>query len=67
MPKERPRRHSVEIKDDEDKTKLFMAADWTEEELRTVIAQIMRLGGLPDNNSLTRQPVKPGKKGRGTN
>lgn len=54
MPIERTRRYSVEIRDPDNKSVFFVAADWTEEELRIVIAQNMRLAGLPDDNELTR-------------
>ena len=55
MPIERTRRYSVEIRDPDNKSVFFVAADWTQEELRIVIAQNMRLAGLPDDNELTRR------------
>jgi hypothetical protein len=53
MPKEPTRRYSMEIKDVDEKSVLFTAADWTDEEARVAAAQIMRLAGLPADNCLT--------------
>jgi hypothetical protein len=55
---EKTRRYSIEIKDIEDKTTFFTAADWSDEELQIVVAQIMRLAGLPDDG-LSRPPERP--------
>ena len=52
------RRYSIEIKDSEDKTTFFTAADWTAKELSIALAQIMRLAGLPDDNGLSRPPER---------
>jgi hypothetical protein len=54
------RRYAIEVTDvDTDQIELLIAADWTEEEKRIVLAQIMRLVDLPDDNCLTRPP-EPG-------
>lgn len=43
------RRYSVEIKDvATGEPVLLTAADWTREEVEAVIAQVLRLAGLPD-------------------
>ena len=52
------RRYSIEIKDDQGKTVIFTAADWTDDERRQAIAQLMRLAGLPDTGCST-EPAKP--------
>ena len=49
----RTRRCSIEIKDPDNKSVLFTATDWTEEEMRIAVAQILRLAGMPDD-SLTQ-------------
>ena len=41
------RRYSIEIKDPNNKTVLFTGVDWTDDERRIAVAQIMRLAGLP--------------------
>jgi hypothetical protein len=53
------RRYSVELKDVEnDWMVLFTAAaDWTQEEME-VVAQIMRLAGLPDSISSTGRAIE---------
>jgi hypothetical protein len=43
------RRYSIEIKDPDNKSVLFTATDWTEEEMRIAVRQILRLAGLPDD------------------
>jgi len=43
------RRYSIEIKDPNNKSVLFTAVDWTDEERLIAVAQIMRLVGLPDD------------------
>jgi hypothetical protein len=47
MAKEPPRRYSIEIKDDKGKTVVFMAGDWTDDERRVAVAQVLQLLGLP--------------------
>jgi hypothetical protein len=60
MPKQRTRRYSIEIKDDKGKTVIFTAADWTDDERRAAVAQVMRLAGLPDTGCFTEPPkAKP--------
>jgi hypothetical protein len=45
------RRYSIEIKDvASGKAVMFTAVDWDAQDLRTAIAQNMRLAGAPDNN-----------------
>jgi hypothetical protein len=63
MPSKPPatRRYSIEIKDADDKSVLFTAADWTDDEARIAVAQILRLAGLPDDNCLTAPAPKRGK------
>ena len=58
------RRYSIEIKDDTGKAVIFTAADWTDDEKRVAVAQVMRLAGLPDDNCFTA-PAAETKKGRG--
>ncbi len=55
MPSNSPatRRYSIEIKDPDNKSVLFTATDWTDEEKRVAVAQIMRLVGLLDDNRIT--------------
>ena len=54
------RRYSIEIKDDTGKTVIFTAADWTDDERRVAVAQVMRLAGLPDSGCFTEPPkAKP--------
>jgi hypothetical protein len=51
------RRYSIEIKDiAADQSVLLTAADWTKEEVEAVIAQVMRLAGLPDGAPLFTVP-----------
>ena len=52
------RRYSIEIKDDTGKTVIFTAANWTDDERRVAVAQVMRLAGLPDTGCFT-EPAKP--------
>jgi hypothetical protein len=42
----RRRRYVIEIKDPDNRTVVFVAADWTDDERREAVAQILRLGGL---------------------
>ena len=52
MPEQRARRYSIEIKDDQGKTVIFTAADWTDGERRVAVAQVMRLAEVPDTDLL---------------
>ena len=56
MPNERTRRYMIEIKDDTGKTVVFTAADWTDDERRVAVAQVMRWVGLPDTGCFTEPP-----------
>jgi hypothetical protein len=56
MPKQR--RYSIEIKDDTGKAVIFTAADWTDDERRVAVAQVMRLAGLPNTGCFT-EAAKP--------
>lgn len=58
MPKQRTRRYSIEIKDDKGNAVIFTAADWTDDERRVAVAQVLRLAGLPDTGCFT-EPSKP--------
>ncbi|MEA2913443.1 MAG: hypothetical protein QOJ15_5524 [Bradyrhizobium sp.] len=48
MPSPKTRRYSIEIKDPDNKSVLFAAVDWTDEETRTAVAQIMQLAKKPN-------------------
>jgi hypothetical protein len=61
MPSPKPRRYSIEIKDPDNKSVLFAAVDWTNQEARTAVAQIVRLVGLADDNSFTAPAAEPKK------
>jgi hypothetical protein len=47
MPSSKTRRYSIEIKDPDNKSVLFTAVEWTDEERFIAVAQILRLAGLP--------------------
>jgi hypothetical protein len=49
-------RYSIEIKDVAGKTLVFIYADWTDDEARAAVAQILRLAGRPDESYLTKPP-----------
>jgi hypothetical protein len=61
MSKERTRRYLIEIKDPDNKSIVFTAANWTDEEKRIAVAQILRLAGMPDDNCLTQPPPERDK------
>ena len=46
-------RYSIEIKDDKGNTIIFTAADWTVDDRRVAVAQVLRLTGVPDAGSFT--------------
>ena len=50
------RRYSIEIKDVAGRPLVFMDADWTDDEARAAVAQIIRLAGRPDESYLTSPP-----------
>lgn len=47
MPNSRRRRYVIEIKDPDNQTVIFAPAEWTDDERRNAVAQILRLAGLP--------------------
>jgi hypothetical protein len=47
------RRCSIEIKDVAGRPLVFIIADWTDDEARAAVAQIIRLAGRPDERNLT--------------
>jgi hypothetical protein len=49
-------RYSIEIKDVAGKPLLFINADWTDDEARAAVAQILRLASRPDESNLTSPP-----------
>ena len=46
-------RYSIEIKDVSGRPLVFINADWTDDEARAAVAQIIRLAGRPDESNLT--------------
>ena len=50
------RRYSIEIKDVAGRPLVFINADWTDDEARGAVAQIIRLAGRPDESYLTSPP-----------
>ena len=62
MAKQRTSRCSIEIKDNSGTTVIFTAADWTDDEKRIAVGQILGLAELPDTGSFT-EPAK--QKGNG--
>jgi len=50
------RRYSIEIKDVVGRPLVFMDADWTDDEARAAVAQIIRLAGRPNESYLTSPP-----------
>jgi hypothetical protein len=49
-------RYSIEIKDVAGKSLVFINADWTDDEARAAVAQILRLASRPDESNLARPP-----------
>jgi hypothetical protein len=45
----RRRRYTIEIKEPDNQTVVFAAADWTDDERRNAVAQILRLADLPSD------------------
>jgi hypothetical protein len=50
------RRYSIEIKDVAGKPLVFINADWTDDEARAAVAQIIRLASRPDESYLISPP-----------
>ena len=50
------RRYSIEIKDVAGKPLVFINADWTDDEARAAVVQIIRLAGRPNESYLTSPP-----------
>jgi hypothetical protein len=42
---DRTRRYTIEIHDPDNRTVVFTAADWTDEQCRFAVAQVLRLAG----------------------
>jgi hypothetical protein len=64
MPKSRL--YSIEIKDAKtEQVVVFAAADWTEEEKRVAVAQVMRLVGLSDESEFAPLAESGLKRGKG--
>ncbi len=49
-------RYSIEIKDVAGRPLVFINADWTDDEARAAVAQILRLASRPDESNLTKLP-----------
>jgi len=62
MPK--TRRYSIEIKDPDNKSVLFTAVDWTEDQRLTAVARILRVARLPGDAPF-KTPAESPDKGRG--
>ena len=62
MPNKRIRRYLIEIKDAKGQSVVFTAADWSDEERRAAIAQIMRLDGVPDAYDFSEPNLRPNGK-----
>ena len=59
MPRKRTRRYSIEVKDTiTGKAVIFTVADWTDDERRAALAQVLRMAALPDTDCFT-VAVKP--------
>jgi hypothetical protein len=50
-------RYSIEIKDDKGNTVIFMAADWTVDDRRVAVAQVLRLTACPMPGASPTQPA----------
>jgi hypothetical protein len=62
MPSSKTRRYSIDIKDPDNKSVLFTAVDWTDEERLVAVAQILRLAGLPEDKGFVAPAAKPEKR-----
>jgi hypothetical protein len=56
MPKERPRRYTIDIQDDKGNGVIFASANWTDDERRVAVGRVLRLAGLPDTGCFTEKP-----------
>ena len=63
MPNKRIRRYLIDIKDANGQSVFFTAADWSDEERRAAIAQILRLDGVPDVYDFSEPKLQP-KRGK---
>jgi hypothetical protein len=59
MPNRRIRRYLINIKDATGQSVVFTAADWSDEERRAAIAQILRLDGVSDVYDFSESKLKP--------
>jgi hypothetical protein len=56
--RKRNRRYSIEIKDDRGVSVFFTAVDWSDEERRAAVAQILRLDGVPEVHGFSEPSLK---------
>ena len=63
MTNKRVRRYLIDIKDAKGQSVFFTAADWSDEERRVAITQILRLDGVPDVYDFSEPKLKP-KRGK---
>jgi hypothetical protein len=57
-PRKRNRRYLIEIKDAKGVSVFFTAADWSDEERRTAVAQILRLNEVPEVYDFSEPSLK---------
>ena len=63
MPNKRIRRYLIDIKGANGQSVFFTAADWSDEERRAAITQILRLDRVPDVYDFSEPKLKP-KRGK---
>jgi hypothetical protein len=51
-------RYSIEIKNVAGKPLVFINVDWTDDEARVAVAQILRLASRPAQSNLTTPPAR---------
>jgi hypothetical protein len=61
MPKPRPHRYSIEIKDVKGQSVFFTAADWNKDDLRAALARILRLDGVIEPHLFSEPGSSPSK------
>lgn len=61
MPKPRPHRYSIEIKDAKGQSVFFTAADWNKDDLRAALARILRLDGVIEQLLFSEHRSPPAK------